>query len=140
MKLGTEEYLEEVKKRTNEDAEYRRFAKGENESYTLILKAEPERGVNEDIVVGYRLSDGEMVEIWEGRRETDFTLSAKYGVWVDILSGKLNAVKALSLRKLKVKGNFLKLLKSSSSTERWVEILTSIPTEFAGEYSEYDSS
>jgi len=140
MKLGTAEYLEEVKKRTNEDEEYRKLAKGENESYTMILKAEPEKGVAADIVVGYKLDDGEITQIWEGERKTDFTLSAKYGVWVDILRGKLNAVKALSLRKLKVKGNFLKLLKSSASTERWVEILQSIPTEFEGEYSQYNTT
>lgn len=138
MKLGSMEYLEEVKKRSNEDAEYRRLAKGENESYMMIMKAEPDKGVSEDVTAGEQLKDGEVVEVWQGVRDTDFTLTANYGVWVDILRGKLNAVKALSLRRLKVRGSFLKLLKSKS-TDRWVEVLMSIPTEFEGEYTQYNT-
>jgi len=138
MKLGSMEYLQEVQRVSNEDAEYRRLAKGENESYTMIMKAEPGKGVPEDILAGEQLKDGEVVEIWNGVRDTDFTLTANYGVWVDILRGQLNAVKALSLRRLKVKGSFLKLLKSKS-TDRWVEVLMSIPTEFEGEYAQYNT-
>ncbi|MBK5092506.1 MAG: SCP2 sterol-binding domain-containing protein [Actinobacteria bacterium] len=138
MKLGSMEYLEEVQKRSNEDAEYRRLAKGENESYTMIMKAEPDKGVPEDVIAGEQLKDGEVVEVWQGVRDTDFTLTANYGVWVDILRGQLNAVKALSLRRLKVRGSFLKLLKSKS-TDRWVEVLMSIPTEFEGEYAQYNT-
>ncbi len=138
MKLGSMEYLEEVKKRSNEDAEYRKLAKGENESYTMIMKAEPDKGVPEDVVAGEQLKDGEVVEVWQEVRDTDFTLTANYGVWVDILRGQLNAVKALSLRRLKVRGSFLKLLKSKS-TDRWVEVLMSIPTEFEGEYTQYNT-
>ena len=138
MKLGSMEYLEEVKKRSNEDTEYRRLAKGENESYTMIMKAEPDKGVSEDVITGEQLKDGEVVEVWQEVRDTDFTLTANYGVWVDILRGQLNAVKALSLRRLKVRGSFLKLLKSKS-TDRWVEVLMSVPTEFEGEYAQYNT-
>jgi len=138
MKLGSIEYLQEVQRVSNEDAEYRKLAKGENESYMMIMKAEPGKGVPEEILAGEQLKDGEVVEIWLGIRDTDFTLTANYGVWVDILRGQLNAVKALSLRRLKVKGSFLKLLKSKS-TDRWVEVLMSIPTEFEGEYAQYNT-
>ncbi len=134
MKFGSLEYVQEVQKRSNSDEEYLRLAQGENESYTMNILPEPDKGVPEGIVAGYKLDDGKITEVWEGERDTDFTLSAKYGVWVDILTGRLNAVKALSLRRLKIKGSFLKLLKSKS-TERWVEVLMSIPTEFEGEYA-----
>ncbi|MBU4175022.1 MAG: SCP2 sterol-binding domain-containing protein [Actinobacteria bacterium] len=140
MKLATEEYFAEVQKRTNEDAQYRKLAKGENESFTMVMKAEPGKGVPEDVSGGYQLKDGEMTEAWLGIRDTTFTLAAPYGIWVDILRGHLNATKALSLRKLKVKGSFLKLLKGSKSTDRWVQVLQSIPTEFEGEYSKYDTT
>ncbi|MCJ7653579.1 MAG: SCP2 sterol-binding domain-containing protein [Actinobacteria bacterium] len=140
MKLGSMEFLEEVKKRTNEDEKHGRLAKNETDSYTMMLKAEPDKGVQSDIVIGYQMVEGKITEVWEGEKKTDFILRARYGVWVDILRGHLNAVKALSLRKLKVKGNFLKLLKGSASTERWVEILQSIPTEFDGEYSQYNTT
>ncbi|MBU4194355.1 MAG: hypothetical protein KKF66_05095 [Actinobacteria bacterium] len=140
MKLATEEYFAEVKRRTNEDERYRELAKGENESFTMVMKAEPDKGVPEDVSGGYQLTDGEMTEVWLGVRDTTFTLTATYYIWVDILRGHLNATKVLSLRKLKVKGSFLKLLKGSKSTDRWVQVLQSIPTEFEGEYSKYDTT
>jgi len=136
MRLGGLEFLEEVQKRSNADEKYRELAKGQNESYTLVLEAEPAKGVPEPIIVGFNSEDGEIVEIWEGERPTLFTLSAPYGVWVDILKGKLGATKAITMRKLKTQGPFLQLLKGADRTMRWVEILCTIPTEFEGDYAE----
>ncbi|MGC8837337.1 MAG: SCP2 sterol-binding domain-containing protein [Anaerolineae bacterium] len=136
MKLGSPEYLEEVQRRTNADAEYLELAKGENESYTLVLEAEPHKGVHETLVVGFTTQDGKIVDIWQGERPTLFTLSAPYGVWVDILKGKLGPTKAITMRKLKTQGPFLQLLKGADRTVRWVEILRTIPTEFEGDYAE----
>jgi len=138
MKFGTMDYLLEIQKRTNEDEKYRKLAKNETSSYTMVIKAQPDKGAPSDIVLGYNEVEGEITEGWEGQKPTEFTLTAPYGIWVDILRGHLNATKALSLRKLKVKGPFLKLLKNSSSTDRWIEILQSIPTEFVGEFEKYN--
>ncbi len=135
MKLGSLEYMEAAKVASNADVEYRRLSKGENESYTLILEAEPTRGVPQAIACGYRLEDGAVAEVWLGERSTEFILTGPYGVWVAILRGKLSATKALTMRKLKVRGNFLKLLATGDSTIRWVEVLRTIPTEFDGDYA-----
>ena len=136
MKLGSLEYLEEVKKRSNANEAYRKLAKGQNESYTLVLEAEPAKGVPEPVIVGFNTEDGEMVEIWEGERPTLFTLSAPYGVWVDILAGRLGVTRAITMRKLKTHGPILQLLKGADRTVRWVDILITIPTELEGDYAE----
>jgi len=138
MKLGSPEYLTEVQRRTNADEKYRQLAKNEHDSYTLVLEAEPHKGVKERLVIGFRVDGGQITDIWQGERPTDFTLSGPYGVWVDILRGKLGANKAFTMRKLKVRGNFLRLLRGADSTNRWVEILRTIPTEFEGEYAQYN--
>jgi len=138
MKLCSAEYLEEVKRRSNADAEYRRLAKSDTESYTMVLLPEPEKGVKEKIVAGYSLVNGEITETWLEERKTTFALVGPYGVWVDVLRGAISPEKALAMRKLKVTGNLLKLLKGADSTMRWVEVLRSIPTEFVGNYSRYN--
>lgn len=138
MKLASLEYLEEVKRRSNADPTYLELAKGNNESYTLILEAEPAQGVNETTIIGFDNHDGRMNEVWLGQRPTQFTLSAPYGVWVDILRGKIGATKAITMRKLKTQGPFLQLLQGANRILRWVEILRTIPTEFAGNYAQYN--
>jgi len=138
MKLGSLEYLREVARLSNSDKQYRALAKGQYETYTLVLEPQPEKGVKEPIIVGFDCQDGEYVEVWEGSRPTLFTISAPYGIWVDVLRGKLGATKAITMRMLKVQGPFLQLLKGANRVLRWVEILQSIPTEFDGDYARYD--
>ena len=138
MRLGTLEYLQAAKARSNADAKYLELAKGNNESYTLVLEAEPEKGVAETVVIGFDNADGKMNNNWVGQRPTLFTLSAPYGVWVDILRGKMGATKAITMRKLKTQGPFLQLLQGANRIIRWVEILRTIPTEFEGNYTQYN--
>jgi hypothetical protein len=138
MKLASLAYLEEAKRRSNADAGYLDLARGNNESYTLVLDPEPARGVTEQIIVGFDNVDGKMNEVWTGQRPTQFTLSAPYGAWVDILRGKMGPTKAIASRKLKTQGPFLQLLQGGNRIIRWVEILRTIPTEFEGSYAQYN--
>ncbi len=140
MKMATLEYLQEVKKRSNSDPRYLELAKGNNESYTLVLEAEPAQGVTETTVLGFDNVKGKMNEVWIGQRPTLFTLSGSYGVWVDILRGKMGATKAITMRRLKTQGPFLQLLQGGPRIIHWVEILRTIPTEFEGSYSRYNLS
>jgi len=140
MKLASLEYMEEVKKRSNADAQYLELAKGNNESYTLVLEPEPEHGVVETAAIGFDNVDGLMNQAWLGQRPTHFTLSAPYGVWVDILRGKMGPTKAITMRKLRTQGPFLQLLQGGARIVRWVEILRTIPTEFEGTYAQYNLS
>ena len=138
MKLATLEYLEEAKQRSNVDAKYLELAKGNAESYTLVLESDPAQGVTETTIIGFDNLDGKMNDLWEGQRPTLFTLSGSYGVWVDILRGKMGATKAITMRKLKTQGPFLQLLAGSKRIIRWVEILRTIPTEFEGQFAQYN--
>ena len=130
MEFCSSGYLQEAKNRTNLDEEYLELAKDEYASYTFVIRAEPEKGVDRNLVIGYTVEDGRITDIWLGERETDFTITGKYEVWIRVLLGKLGATKALMMRKLKVKGNLLKLMKYTKPTLRWLEILRTIPTEF----------
>jgi len=138
MRLGSPEYLAETQSRSNADSTYCKMIQDDFESYTLVLQAEPKRGVAESLAIGFQVDHGRVSEIWSGERKTEFALVGPYGVWVDILRGKLDPNKALTMRKLKIKGNLLKLLRGADSTLRWVTILQTIPREFEGEYAQYN--
>ena len=132
--FASNEYMAEVQKRTNADAKYLELAKGESLSYTMVIEPEPAKGVTERHVVGYRTVDGPITEVWEGERPTEMVISAPYGVWVSILQGRVSVTRAFLTRKLRLKGNLATILKMSKSTDRWLEILHTIPTRFLGVY------
>ncbi|MFX1516210.1 MAG: SCP2 sterol-binding domain-containing protein [Promethearchaeota archaeon] len=137
MQLGSTEHLLEIQKRVNENEEYLEMTKGEGKkSFTFILEPEPKKNVTETIRIGYKENDGVIEDIWEGEKETEFVITGKYGNWVRILRQELGATKALTMRKLKLKkGSLIKLLRTSDSTIKWIEILASIPVEFHGDYA-----
>jgi putative sterol carrier protein len=137
LELGAEEYRLEFKERINTDSEYAKLASGVDDSYTLVLQAEPDKGVQSTMIVGFAIEAGKMTDIWSGERETSFILSAPYRVWVDILLGKIGANRAFITRKLNIKGNMPRLLKTAKATDRLVALLREIPTEFHGDYSTY---
>ena len=138
MEFVSEEYIKKVMERTNADEKYLELAKEENASYTFMFQAEPDKGVEKDMVFGYNAENGVMTDVWLGEKKTELVISGKYGVWVNILIGKTGATKAFLMRKLKVRGNLMKILKLQEATERWLEILRTIPTEFHGEYAKYN--
>ena len=137
MQLGSKEHLLEIQKRVNENEEYLEMTKEEGiKSFTFILEPEPKKNVTETIRIGYRENNGIIEDIWEGEKETEFVITGKYGNWVRILRQELGATKALTMRKLKLKkGSLIKLLRTSDSTIKWIEILASIPVEFHGDYT-----
>ena len=134
IELGSDEYLESFKKSLNEDEDYAKLASSVVDSYTLVLQAEPDKGVEDTLVVGFEIKEGRMTDIWLGEKETSYILSAPYRVWVDILLGNIGANRAFITRKLKIKGNMPRLLKTAKATDRLVEILREMPTRFHGEY------
>lgn len=135
LELGSDEYKNEFKEKINTDTEYAELASGVDDSYTLVLQAEPDKGVTDTRIVGFEIKSGKMTDIWSGERETSFILSAPYRVWVDILLGKIGANRAFITRKLSIKGNMPRLLKTAKATDRLVTLLREIPTEFHGNYS-----
>jgi putative sterol carrier protein len=135
LELGADEYRSEFKKRINNDQEYAQLASSVNDSYTLVLQAEPDKGVLNTMVVGFEIKEGKMTDIWSGEKDTSFILSAPYRVWVDILLGKIGANRAFITRKLSIKGNMPRLLKIAKATDRLVTLLREIPTEFHGDYT-----
>ncbi|GBD94746.1 SCP-2 sterol transfer family protein [bacterium BMS3Abin05] len=134
MLLGSNEWWAEAMKIVNSDETYYQLAKNLNKSYTFKVLAEPENGISENIIMGYKIENGKIVDHWEDERPTDFVIAGPYKVWYQILKGKMGPVKAMTMRKLKVKGPLPEMLKYNKATLRWVELLRTIKTEFHGNY------
>ena len=134
MLLGSNAWWEKAMAIVNADDEYYQLAKDIDKSYTFRVLAEPQNGVNQDIIMGYRIDHGKLVDHWEEERPTDFVISGPYKVWYQIIKGELGPIKAMTMRKLTVKGSLPELLKYNRATLRWVDLLRTIETEFHGNY------
>ena len=66
-------------------------------------------------------------------REAAFTLTADYSVWKKICRGELDMMKAVMLRKLKVKGRLSQLMKQTKPARTLVRVMAGLSTTFHDE-------
>ena len=72
-------------------------------------------------------------ETWVGEREADYVMSGMYGVYYDVLKGKLGQMVAITMHKLSVRGNLANLLRYNGAINRFVELIRGLDIEFEGE-------
>ncbi|WP_075056614.1 SCP2 sterol-binding domain-containing protein [Thermogymnomonas acidicola] len=88
--------------------------------------------------MGYSVRAGKIDDVWTGKRETDYTISGKYSVWVNLLLGRQTVTSAFLSRRLRVDGDFNRILRMVPATEHWLTLLRRVATEFHGDYSKFN--
>ena len=135
MLTFSKEWIDALAEKLKADAEYQEAAVGFNAIFQFIVEAEPDKGIAERREVGIKLPECD--ETWQGiRDDANYTMSGKYGVYVDVLQGNIGATRAIATRKLKVKGNLGNLLKFKRAIDRYVEVLGEVPSGFEGDYAQ----
>ncbi len=134
MLAFTQEWIDAVAEVLRNDETYQRKAKGFDSSFQFVVKADPKKGVAEDRACGLNLPACD--KAWIGAHDApDYTMTGSYGVFHGIVTGKTGAVMAITTRKVKVQGNLAKLLKYTGATNRFVEVLREVGTEFEGDFA-----
>lgn len=134
MLTFSKEWIDALAEKLKNDDAYQQAAVGFEAIFQFIVEPEPDKGITERKEVGIKLPECD--ETWQGiRDDANYVMSGKYGVYVDVLGGKIGATKAIALRKLKVKGNLANLLKFKRAIDRYVEVLGEVPSEFEGGYA-----
>ena len=135
MLTFSKEWIDALAEKLKGDAEYQKSAVGFNAIFQFIVEAEPDKGITERREVGIKLPECD--ETWQGiRDDANYTMSGKYGIYVDVLKGDIGATRAIATRKLKVKGNLANLLKFKRAIDRYVEVLGEVPSGFEGDYAQ----
>lgn len=134
FKFLSEEYMQEALKKTRGNLEYQKASKGFDDTLAFIVEPEPDKGINERKTIGTILPQA--TEYWMDDRSVTFTFMAPYSVFIDIMTGKLDAVRAITKGTLKLKGPMFKILRYVKGTNLWIETLRTIPTEFEGDFAD----
>jgi putative sterol carrier protein len=134
MKAFSKEWIEALARKLKSDKAYQEAAAGFEAIFQFIVEPEPDKGIAERREVGIKLPDCD--ETWVGvRDDATYTMSGKYGVYYEVMHGNLGATKAITMRKLKVKGNLANLLKYKKAIDRYVEVLGEVEADYEGDYA-----
>lgn len=128
MKLFDETWVGELAARMSKDESFQKKAKGFDAVYQYVIK--PPTGGSASAGFRFAIAMPEAKQVWMGdHAKPDFVMTTSYEVMHDVITGKTNAVIALTTRKAFVSGNLARLLRYTGAINRVVELMHGIPAD-----------
>lgn len=133
----SEAWLVEFVERINSSPSYREAAAAWEGDVALVIEAEPDKGVPEDVWAWVDLWHGEcrdsrIVPAEEGERAR-FVVRAPYSRWKEVIRKELDPVKGMMQGKLRLKGDLPTIVRHVKAASELVNLAGTVPTEFPDE-------
>lgn len=133
----SEDWLRSYKDAINASDEHKRAAADWEGDVSLVIEAEPEKGLEEHLYAWLDLWHGEcrevkVVSIDEAERAR-FVIAAPYSRWKDVIRGKLEPIRGMREGKLRLAGDLPAITEYAQAADLLVRLAASIPTDFPDE-------
>jgi len=130
--FGSEEWIKALMEEVNQSEAYAQAAANWEGDFYFIV--EPEGQFTETVYYYMDLWHGECRDAYRSASGTDkdpeFRLSAPISVWRQVIEGQLDPIQGMLTRKLRVKGNLIKITRSVRAAQELVACCTRVETEF----------
>ncbi len=133
--IFTDAWAEAYKDALNKNEAYAEAGSDWEGPMAFLVRADPAHGLPEPRAVVLDLEHGTCHEAFsssekEAREAADYVIEGSRNVWLDVLDGKLQPLKALMFGKLKLKkGKMRDLLPYTKAAKEMVESAREVPTE-----------
>jgi putative sterol carrier protein len=133
-KFGTPEWIEQFVKTLNENKAYAEAAATWEGDFLFIVYPNKEAGFDEEVVM--------WMDLWHGKsrdhamlpnrdaKDTAFIYEGELENWKEIIEGRLDPIKALLTRKMKLTGDRAKVMRATRAAKELVRTAQMIKTEF----------
>ncbi len=134
VQFGTLQWIEQFVTTLNKNKAYEEAAETWEGDFLFIVWPSKEGGNVEEIVM--------YMDLWHGKcreyallpnreaRETAFIYEGEYANWKEIIEGRLDPIKALLTRKMKLKGDRAKVMRATRAAKELVRTAQMVKTEF----------
>ena len=132
LKFPSDEWIKELSAQLNASEAYAQSAKDWEGDFVFIV--EPDSAYDDTAYLYLGLYHGKSPDAALlpslDDREAEFMLSAPFSVWRQVIEGKLDAIQGMMTRKLKVRGNMMKIMRYPKAAKEIVSCCALIPTDF----------
>jgi len=131
ISFPSDEWVKAAMIELNQSAAYKEAAKGWEGDMDFVVTALPD-GRNE-VVLYMDLWHGscrEAYEVTDAKSKPEFTIMAPLPVWRKVLEGKLDPIRGLVSRQIKMKGNMMKVMKAPKAAIELVNACAKVDTEW----------
>jgi len=128
----TQEWLDAYKAAIIADPEYKQIAKDWEGSVSLVVLADPDKGVPETVYIFQDYWHGDVGDFVvcdkEKAESAKFVMTGDYSRWKQIARKELDATKALLQGKLKMKGDLPYVVRNIKTVNKVIDILGAFET------------
>jgi len=134
FKFPSEEWIQELSKQLNASASYERSARDWEGDFIFVVEPDEAYPHTNYLFLGlyHGKSTGAAMLSSEDERPAEFVISAPYSNWRKVIEGQLEPIQGMMTRKLKLKGNMMKVMRYPAAAKEIVSCCARIPTEFSG--------
>jgi putative sterol carrier protein len=130
--FATDAWIRQFHAEVNNSQAYRQAAKNWEGDFYFIIEAE---GTLAEPVYMY-------MDLWHGEsrdafiaqdpavRSPEFVISAPVSTWKDVIELRLDPIRGLLTKKLKLQGNMAKIMRAVKAANELVRCTTRVPTDF----------
>lgn len=132
IQFASDAWIERFHQEVNKSEAYRQVAKTWEGDFYFVV--EPEGSLTEPIYMYVDLWHGESREALIAQdpsvKDPEFIIRAPVSTWKDVIELRLDPIKGLMTKKLKLKGNMAKIMRAVKAANELVRCTTRISTEF----------
>ena len=129
----SDEWVKAAMIELNQSTDYKEAAKTWEGDIEFVVTALPDG--RKEVVLYMDLWHGtcrEAYEVSEPKSKPEFTILAPLPVWRKVLGGKLDPIRGLVSRQLKMRGNMMKVMKAPKAAVELVNSCARVETEWPG--------
>lgn len=132
LKFPSDEWAKEFASQLNASEAYERAAKDWEGDF--IFAIEPDKGRPETAFLFIGLYHGKCTDAAliasEDEREAQYVIRATFANWRKVIEGKMDPIPGMMTRKLKLKGDMMKVMRYPKAAKELVNCVSRVPTDF----------
>lgn len=125
-------WINDLGRRLNESAAYERAARDWEGDFVFVVEPDEDFEKPAYLFLGlhHGKSTGAAVLDREDEREAEFVIRAPFGVWRQVIEGAMDPIRGMMMRRLKLSGNMMKIMRYPKAAQVIVGCCAQVPTEW----------
>lgn len=132
IKFPSDEWVKALKDQLNASETYERSAKDWEGDFVFVAEPDAAYPGTAYLFLGLlhgKCTDAALVSSID-ERKAEFVINAPFGVWRQVIEGKLDPIQGMMTRKLKLQGNMMKIMRYPKAAKEIIACCAKVPTDF----------
>ncbi len=132
ISFPSEEWIKALKDALNASETYERSAKDWEGNFIFVVEPDDTYPTYAYCFLGLyhgKSTEAALLQSLD-ERKAEFVITAPFGVWRQVIEGKLDPIQGMMTRKLKLSGDMMKVMRYPKAAKEIVACCAKVPTDF----------